>query len=24
LLSRVELAVLALDEGWTAERRQEP
>jgi DNA-binding NarL/FixJ family response regulator len=23
LLSRVELAVLALDEGWTAERRQE-
>ena len=24
LLSRVELVVLALDEGWTAERRQEP
>ena len=24
LLSRVELAVLALDEGWTAERRHEP
>ena len=24
LLSRVELAVLALDEGWTAERRPEP
>jgi DNA-binding NarL/FixJ family response regulator len=24
LLSRVELAVLALDEGWSAERRQEP
>lgn len=24
LLSRVELAVLALDEGWTADRRQEP
>lgn len=24
LLSRVELAVLALDEGWTAERRLEP
>jgi len=24
LLSRVELAVLALDEGWTADRRQDP